>query len=84
MVGRRKLAQTAGSGNLDLVAVELGRIAKLFALYLLRDVPEESKKVTRLHAVGFSTAEVAALLDKSEENVLVQLSQSRKRKKPTK
>jgi DNA-directed RNA polymerase specialized sigma24 family protein len=59
----------------------MGRIAKLFALYSLRDVDEESKKVTRLNAVGFSTAEIAAMLDKTEDNVRVQMSQSKKKGK---
>jgi DNA-directed RNA polymerase specialized sigma24 family protein len=57
----------------------MGRIAKLLALYLIRDIEEESKKVTRLNAVGFSTAEIAAMLDKTEDNVRVQMSQSKKK-----
>jgi DNA-directed RNA polymerase specialized sigma24 family protein len=65
----------------DQLAVEVGRIAKLFALYLLRDVEDESKKITRLNAVGFSSAEIAALLDKTEANVRVQISQAKKKRK---
>ena len=63
----------------DPVAIEMGRIAKLFALYMLRDVEDERKKVTRLNAVGFSTAEIAAMLDKTEQNVRVQISQAKKK-----
>ena len=66
----------------DQLAVEVGRIAKLFALYMLRDVDDENKKVTRLRAVGFSSQEIADLLDKTEANVRVQISQAKgKRKK---
>jgi len=68
-----------GEGN--SLAIEVGRIAKLFALYMLKDVTDENTKVTRLNAVGFSNSEIAALLDKSENNISVQLSQARKRRK---
>lgn len=69
----------AESGKASQLAIEMGRIAKLFALYMLRDVEDESKKVARLNAVGFSTAEIAALLDKTEQNVRVQISQAKKK-----
>ena len=59
------------------VAIELGRIAKLCALYLMRDVDDEGKKVTRLNAVGFSAAEIGALLDKTVINVRAQISQAK-------
>ena len=61
------------------LAVEVGRIAKLFALYLLRDIADEGVKVNRLNAVGFSTAEIAALLMKKEGNVRTQISQAKKK-----
>ena len=62
------------------LAVEIGRIAKLFALYLLKDVDDEGDKVTRLSAVGFSAKEIGALLDKTENNVRVTISLAKKRK----
>lgn len=62
------------------LALELGRIAKLFALYLLKDTKDEGAKVTRLDAVGFTVAEIASLLGKTELNVRVQLSQARARR----
>lgn len=68
----------------DQLAVEVGRIAKLFALYMLRDVDDENTKVTRLKAVGFTAAEIADLLDKTETNVYVQLSQAKKKKRKKK
>jgi DNA-directed RNA polymerase specialized sigma24 family protein len=77
---KRKRKESAASVKENSLAVELGRIAKLFALYLLRDVEDESKKVIRLNAVGFSPPEIAALLDKTEANVRVQISQAKKRK----
>jgi DNA-directed RNA polymerase specialized sigma24 family protein len=68
----------------DPLAVEVGRIAKLFALYMLKDVDDEKKKVTRLKAVGFSAQEIADLLDKTEENVRVQISQAKTKKRKKK
>jgi len=64
----------------DQLAIELGRIAKLFALYMLNDIEDENKKVTRLKAVGFSASEIAALLDKTENNVRVLLFRAKKKR----
>jgi len=47
---------------------------------LLKDIDDEGKKVTRLNAVGFSASEIAALLDKTENNVRTQISQAKKKK----
>ena len=62
------------------IAVELGRIAKLFALYLMKEVDDEAKKVNALNAVGFSATEIAALLDKTVNNVRAQISQAKAKK----
>ncbi|MGA8836245.1 MAG: sigma factor-like helix-turn-helix DNA-binding protein [Candidatus Sulfotelmatobacter sp.] len=51
---------------------------------MLRDVDDENTKVTRLKAVGFTAAEIADLLDKTETNVYVQLSQAKKKKRKKK
>jgi DNA-binding NarL/FixJ family response regulator len=48
---------------------------------MLRDVDDESKKVSRLNAVGFSAPEIALMLDKTESNVRVQISQAKAKKK---
>lgn len=77
MAKKRKPSAEAVKEN--SLAIEIGRIAKLFALYLLKDDDDESKKVTRLNAVGFSPIEIAALLDKTENNVRAQISQAKKK-----
>lgn len=59
------------------VAAELGRVAKLLALYLMKDVGDETTKILRLSAVGFSRAEIASLLNKTENNVGVQISKAK-------
>jgi DNA-binding NarL/FixJ family response regulator len=74
---KRKSKPDAEAVKENSLSVELGRIAKLFALYLLKDVTDEGQKVTRLNAVGFSANEIAALLDKTENNVRVQISQAK-------
>jgi len=71
---RKQNAELAKENSLS---AEVGRIAKLFALYLLKDVSDEGQKVTRLNAVGFSAVEIAALLDKTENNVRVQISRAK-------
>lgn len=62
------------------LAIEVGRIAKLFALYLVKDVGDEGDKITRLNAVGFSPKEIAAMLGKTENNVHVTIFKAKKKK----
>jgi DNA-binding NarL/FixJ family response regulator len=78
---KRRVRESAPSVEENSLAVEIGRIAKLLALYLLKDTKDEALKVNRLNAVGFSVPEIAALLEKTEQNVRVQISQA-KTKKP--
>jgi len=66
------------------LAVEMGRIGKLFALYLMKDMKDEREKVTSLKAVGFSHQEIGDLLGKTPNNVAVTLLLAKKKKKPTK
>jgi predicted transcriptional regulator len=77
-VGKKSNAEADKENSL---AVEIGRIAKLFALYLLKDVEDEGDKITRLNAVGFSASEIAALLGKTENNVRVRISTSKANRK---
>ena len=78
----RKPKPSVEADKENSLAVEIGRITKLFALYLLKDVDDEGDKVTRLNAVGFSAKEIGALLGKTENNVYVTIS--KKKKKSTK
>jgi hypothetical protein len=59
------------------LAVEIGRIAKLFALYVLKDIPEEGKKASALLACGYSVREIAALLNKNERAAQKSIERSR-------
>jgi hypothetical protein len=76
----KKPKPSAETSEENSLSTEIGRIAKLFALYLMKDDEDEAKKVTRLNAVGFSAPEIAALLDKTTNNVRAQLSQAKSKK----
>jgi hypothetical protein len=80
VANRRKPKENEPSVKENSLAVEMGRIAKLFALYLLKDIKDEGLKVNKLNAVGFSVPEIALLLDKTEINVRVQISQAKTKK----
>ena len=59
------------------LAVEVGRVAKVFALYLIKDVEDEGDKILRLNGAGFSAPEIAAMLGKTENNVRVTISKAK-------
>lgn len=80
MPKKQKPSQSEPIIKEDPLAVEVGRMVKLFALYLLRDIQDEGVKVNQLKAVGFSVPEIAALLGKTETNVRVQISQAKIKK----
>jgi DNA-binding CsgD family transcriptional regulator len=61
------------------LAIEVGRIAKLLAMYSLKDIEDEGDKILRLTAVGFSVSETALLLGKTENAVYVQISKAKKK-----
>jgi DNA-binding NarL/FixJ family response regulator len=73
----KKPKQNAEPIKENTLAVEVGRIAKLFALYMLKDVDDEGVRITRLSAVGFSAPEIAMLLDKTENNVRSTVSKAK-------
>lgn len=79
-MAKKSKPSAEGADKENSLAVEIGRIAKLFALYLLKDVEDEGEKVTRLKAVGFSAKEIGALLDKTENNVRVTISLAKKKR----
>lgn len=76
----KKPKPSAEADKENSLAVEIGRIAKLFALYLLKDIDDEGEKVTTLNAVGFSAREIGALLGKTENNVRVTISLAKKKR----
>jgi hypothetical protein len=73
-----KQKPNAASDDLS-VSAQLGRIAKLFALYVLKDVEDAGDKIIALNGAGFSVPEIGAMLGKTENNVRVTLSRSKSR-----
>ena len=66
----------AASDELSVPA-QIGRIAKLLALYLLRDIQDERDKILTLNGAGFSAIEIGSMLGKTENNVRVTLSKAK-------
>lgn len=73
----KKRKPSAEPASKETLAVEVGRIAKLLSLFLLKDIADESDKIARLNGVGFSVQEIAKLLGKTENNVRAQISQAK-------
>ena len=60
--------------------LELGRLVKLLALYLLKGAEDEGEKIMTLNAVAFPIKEIARMLGKTENNVRVSMFNARKKK----
>lgn len=80
----RKSAKSPGNeeevGNVPSQAKSLARIANLLGLIAVKG-EDESEKARTLDAAGFETAEIAALLGKTPNNISVLLYKLRKRRK---
>jgi DNA-directed RNA polymerase specialized sigma24 family protein len=59
------------------VSAQIGRIAKIFALYVLKDWEDDGEKIVALKGAGFSPAEIGDMLGKTENNVRVTLSRAK-------
>jgi DNA-binding NarL/FixJ family response regulator len=73
----KKQKPNAEPAKENSLAVEVGRVAKVFALYLIKDVKDEGEKILRLNGAGFSASEIAAMLGKTENNVRVTISKAK-------
>jgi hypothetical protein len=62
------------------VSAQIGRIAKIFALHLLKGVEDDGEKIRTLKGAGFSPAEIGNMLGKTENNVRVTLSRAKSKK----
>ncbi len=56
------------------------KIARLLGLLVVKDFENNTAKVALLRSVGFQNAEIAAMLNVSENQVAVALYQGRKKK----
>ena len=67
---------------LEEISLKMDRLIKLQSLSFLKEVESEQEKIKTLDSLGFRPVEIATILDKSQENVRVVLSQLRKKLKP--
>lgn len=64
------------------ISAKMDKVLRLLALNIVRDVKSEQAKIELLDSLGFRPVEIATLLNKSPDNVSVQLNILHKKKKP--
>ena len=64
------------------ISGKLDKMLKLLAVDAVKGIEKEQDKIELLDSLGFRTTEIAKLLNKSPENVSVQLGTIRKKKEP--
>jgi hypothetical protein len=67
---------------LNEISIKLDKMVKLMALDAVRSIEREQDKISLLDSLGFRPVEIAGFLNKTQENVNVQLGQIRKKKEP--
>jgi hypothetical protein len=77
---------TATDDLLKEISVKLDRMTKLLAASTIKGYGTEQEKIELLDSMGFTSTEIARLLNKSIQNVCVQLNliSKKKQKKDTK
>ncbi|MCW4004570.1 MAG: hypothetical protein NWE95_11735 [Candidatus Bathyarchaeota archaeon] len=71
---------TATDSVLEEISGKLDKIAKLLAASTIKDYGTEQEKIELLDSMGFTSTEIAKLLNKSIQNVCVQLNLISKKK----
>jgi DNA-binding NarL/FixJ family response regulator len=74
----KQMSQT--NDLLGEISVKLDKILKLLALDTVKGLSTEQEKIELLDSLGFRPSEIAKFLNKSPENVSVQLNIIRKKK----
>ncbi len=78
-MAKKRNAKAKATTELDRapsLPVEIGRIAKILAIYVLKDI-EEGKKAGVLAAFGYSAREIGGLLGKTEAAAQKAIQRSR-------
>lgn len=65
---------------LSEISEKLDKILRLLAVYAVKGITAEQEKIELLDSLGFRPIEIAKLLNKSPDNVSVQLNIIRKKK----
>lgn len=64
------------------ISSKLDKILRLLTLDIVKGVEKELDKIVLLDSLGFRPIEIAKLLNKSQDNINVQLNKIRKKKEP--
>lgn len=65
---------------LEEISGKLDRVLRLLAINSVREISTEQGKIESLDLIGFRPSEIAMLLNKSQDNINVQLSLIQKKK----
>jgi len=64
------------------ISGKLDKILRLLTIDILKGIEKELDKIVLLDSLGFRPVEIAKLLNKSQDNINVQLSKIKKKKEP--
>jgi hypothetical protein len=67
---------------LNEISSKLDKILRLLTIDIVKGIEKEQDKTELLDSLGFRPVEIAKLLNKSQDNINVQLSKIRKKKEP--
>jgi hypothetical protein len=67
---------------LNEISSKLDKILRLLTIDIAKGIEKEQDKTELLDSLGFRPVEIAKLLNKSQDNINVQLSKIRKKKEP--
>lgn len=65
---------------LSEISGKMDKMLRLFAVEVVKGIAEEQGKIELLDSLGFRPSEIAKLLNKTPDNVSVQLNKIRKKK----
>jgi hypothetical protein len=65
---------------LSEISGKIDKMLRLFAVEVVKGIAEEQGKIELLDSLGFRSSEIARLLNKTPDNVSVQLNKIRKKK----
>jgi len=67
---------------LNEISSKLDKILRLLTIDIVKGIEKEQDKTELLDSLGFRPVEIPKLLNKSQDNINVQLSKIRKKKEP--
>jgi DNA-directed RNA polymerase specialized sigma24 family protein len=71
--------QNAEPAKEPSLAGEISRMTRVLAMFVLKDIEEEGRRVAILRGVGYSVRDIAEILNKTEGSVQKAIERSRGR-----